>query len=104
MTQSSQKPSLYFICTVAALGGLLFGYDWVVIGGAKPFYEAFFGIADNPVMQGIAMTTANIGCLLGAMLAGALAISCYAMTLGPITWVILSPPPCSRYRILWACK
>ncbi|MBO4444619.1 MAG: sugar porter family MFS transporter [Bacteroidaceae bacterium] len=73
MTQSSKKPSLYFICTVAALGGLLFGYDWVVIGGAKPFYEAFFGIADNPVMQGIAMTTANIGCLLGAMLAGALA-------------------------------
>ena len=73
MTRSTKKPSLYFICTVAALGGLLFGYDWVVIGGAKPFYEAFFGIADSPVMQGIAMTTANIGCLVGAMLAGALA-------------------------------
>ena len=73
MKLSSKEPSLYFICTVAALGGLLFGYDWVVIGGAKPFYEAFFGIADSPVMQGIAMTTANIGCLVGAMLAGALA-------------------------------
>ena len=26
----------------AALGGLLFGYDWVVIGGAKPFFEKYF--------------------------------------------------------------
>lgn len=65
-----KKSFIYFICSVAALGGLLFGYDWVVIGGAKPFYEAFFGIADNPVMQGLAMTTANIGCLFGAMIAG----------------------------------
>lgn len=31
---------LWTIAFVAALGGLLFGYDWVVIGGAKPFYEA----------------------------------------------------------------
>ena len=55
------------------MGGLLFGYDWVVIGGAKPFYELFFGIADSPVMQGVAMTTALVGCLVGAMVAGALA-------------------------------
>ena len=68
-----KKQFLYFICSVAAMGGLLFGYDWVVIGGAKPFYEAFFGIADDPVLQGLAMTTANIGCLFGAMVAGLLA-------------------------------
>ena len=68
-----KKSFLYFICSVAAMGGLLFGYDWVVIGGAKPFYEAFFGIAGDPVLQGIAMTTANAGCLVGAMLAGMMA-------------------------------
>ena len=55
------------------MGGLLFGYDWVVIGGAKPFYELYFGISDSPVMQGIAMSTALVGCLVGAMVAGAMA-------------------------------
>lgn len=52
------------------MGGLLFGYDWVVIGGAKPFYEVYFNIDNSPAMQGLAMTTALIGCLVGAMLAG----------------------------------
>ena len=64
---------IYFICLVSAMGGLLFGYDWVVIGGAKPFYELWFGIADAPLMQGLAMTTALVGCLIGAVTAGAMA-------------------------------
>ena len=55
------------------MGGLLFGYDWVVIGGAKPFYELYFGIVDSPLMQGVAMSTALVGCLIGAMVAGAAA-------------------------------
>ena len=55
------------------MGGLLFGYDWVVIGGAKPFYELYFGISGSPVMQGVAMSTALVGCLVGAMVAGAAA-------------------------------
>ncbi|MDD6818334.1 MAG: sugar porter family MFS transporter [Prevotellaceae bacterium] len=70
---TDNKGFLYFICGVSAMGGLLFGYDWVVIGGAKPFYEQFFGISDSPLMQGLAMTTALIGCLLGAMVAGSAA-------------------------------
>ncbi len=35
----------WLISIIAALGGLLFGWDWVVIGGAKPFFEPFFGLA-----------------------------------------------------------
>lgn len=54
------------------MGGFLFGYDWVVIGGAKPFYEQYFGIANDPVMQGWAMSSALIGCLFGALSAGKL--------------------------------
>lgn len=67
------KAFIYFICIVSALGGLLFGYDWVVIGGAKPFYEVFFGITDSPEQQGLAMSIALAGCLLGAMVCGSLA-------------------------------
>lgn len=61
---------LILISLVSAMGGLLFGYDWVVIGGAKPFYEPFFDIVDSPAMQGWAMSSALIGCLVGALLAG----------------------------------
>ena len=64
---------VYFITLVSALGGLLFGYDWVVIGGAKPFYELYFGIADSPILQGLAMSVALLGCLIGAMTAGSTA-------------------------------
>ena len=71
--QESNKGFIYFICLVSAMGGLLFGYDWVVIGGAKPFYELYFSISESPLMQGVAMTTALIGCLVGAMMAGAAA-------------------------------
>ena len=71
--QKHNQGFIYFICLVSAMGGLLFGYDWVVIGGAKPFYELYFGISHSPLMQGVAMTTALIGCLAGAMVAGAAA-------------------------------
>lgn len=70
---NNSKAFFYFICMVSAMGGLLFGYDWVVIGGAKPFYELYFEISDSPLMQGVAMTTALVGCLVGAMVAGQMA-------------------------------
>jgi MFS transporter, SP family, arabinose:H+ symporter len=60
------------ISLVSAMGGLLFGYDWVVIGGAKPFYEPFFGIVGRTGLQGWAMSCALVGCLLGALISGGL--------------------------------
>jgi len=64
---------LWLICLVAAMGGLLFGYDWVVIGGAKPFYEPMFGISDDtPLWRGWAQSSALVGCLIGAVISGIL--------------------------------
>ena len=67
-----RKSYLYTISFISALGGFLFGYDWVVIGGAKPFYELFFQITDFPFMQGWVMGSAILGCLLGVMISGSL--------------------------------
>lgn len=64
---------IYFICLVSALGGFLFGYDWVVIGGAKPFYELYFHISGSSLEQGTAMSIALVGCMVGAMVCGKLA-------------------------------
>ena len=64
------QPFILGITLVSAMGGLLFGYDWVVIGGAKPFYERFFDISTSPYLQGWAMSSALIGCLVGAMVSG----------------------------------
>jgi MFS transporter, SP family, arabinose:H+ symporter len=62
---------VWAISLVAALGGLLFGYDWVVIGGAKPFYEKFFHLT-TALHVGWAMSSALIGCLIGALVSGGL--------------------------------
>jgi SP family xylose:H+ symportor-like MFS transporter len=81
---------IWTISTVAALGGLLFGWDWVVIGGAKPFFEPhfnlsavagywgqhsvarFFGLTTEAALSGWANSCALLGCLLGSLAAGAL--------------------------------
>ena len=81
---------LWFIALVAALGGLLFGYDWVVIGGAAKFYEAFFQLKDTAATVaatasvwekiranmfspiGWAQSCALLGCLAGSIGSGAL--------------------------------
>src|SRR5580658_8597632 len=81
---------IWLISVVAALGGLLFGYDWVVIGGAKQFFENYFnlqsiaqslgqfwilrlvGLGSTTGVSGFANSCALIGCLVGALVAGAL--------------------------------
>src|SRR5512142_2792164 len=62
---------VWTISLVAAMGGLLFGYDWVVIGGAKPFLEAYFALTSQAQI-GWANSCALVGCLLGSLVAGAL--------------------------------
>jgi sugar porter (SP) family MFS transporter len=59
------------VALVAAMGGLLFGYDWVVIGGAKPFFEKYFALSGE-AQVGWANSCALVGCLLGSLLSGAL--------------------------------
>ncbi len=61
---------VWFVCSVAAMGGLLFGYDWVVIGGAKPFFEKYFELRSE-VLSGWANSCALLGCLAGSLIAGA---------------------------------
>jgi sugar porter (SP) family MFS transporter len=60
---------IWLISCVAAMGGLLFGWDWVVIGGAKPFFQRYFQLTSEAQI-GWANSCALIGCLAGALIAG----------------------------------
>jgi MFS transporter, SP family, xylose:H+ symportor len=71
VTDTYNARYVWLICAVAALGGLLFGYDWVVIGGAKPFYERFFAL-DSARLVGWANSCALVGCLIGSVASGVL--------------------------------
>ncbi|MBN2578968.1 MAG: sugar porter family MFS transporter [Pirellulales bacterium] len=62
---------VWTISLVAAMGGLLFGYDWIVISGTDIFYEAYFNLTVSWII-GWAKSCAIFGCLLGAITAGAL--------------------------------
>src|SRR5689334_21133295 len=62
---------VWLISIVAAMGGLLFGWDWVVIGGAKPFFQRYFQLTSEAQI-GWANSCALLGCLAGALVAGAL--------------------------------
>lgn len=70
---SEQKGSLAYvwaISLVAALGGLLFGYDTAVISGAIGFLKQKFFL--NPAWEGWTAASALLGCVLGVSLAGPL--------------------------------
>ncbi|MCB0568917.1 MAG: sugar porter family MFS transporter [Phaeodactylibacter sp.] len=59
---------VYLLTAVAALGGLLFGYDTAVIAGAIGFLQTKFEL--TAAMKGWAASSAIIGCIFGAMFAG----------------------------------
>ena len=61
---------LYFsvLCFIAAIGGLLFGFDTAVISGANEFLKEQFDL--GPLMLGWLVSSALVGCLIGAAAGG----------------------------------
>jgi MFS family permease len=53
---------------VAALGGLLFGYDTAVIAGAQGFLQEHFALSD--LALGWVAASALVGCMLGSVMGG----------------------------------
>src|SRR5215468_1793538 len=62
--------SFYFIAGIAALGGLLFGYDTGVISGALLFIRETFAL--SPTMQGMVVAIVLAGAAVGSTVAGTL--------------------------------
>ena len=73
MSNDEKTSSLYVarVCVVAALGGLLFGYDTGVIAGAIGFLETHFNL-DPSFQKGWVAASALIGCTIGVSIAGLL--------------------------------
>lgn len=61
---------VWLLASVAALGGLLFGYDTAVISGAIGYMEQHWHL--DSVVKGWAASSALVGCIVGAMFAGVL--------------------------------
>jgi len=59
---------LIFISIVAALGGLLFGFDIAIITGAGPYLVETFEL--NNIQEGWAYSSLLFGCIIGAAVAG----------------------------------
>lgn len=59
------------IAAVAALGGLLFGFDTAVIAGTLSPLKSYFHLGDAAI--GLLVASASIGCIPGAFFAGRLA-------------------------------
>jgi len=64
----SQKNYVMFISAIAALGGLLFGFDTAVISGTTPFIKPFFGL--NDIWLGWTVSSLLFGCIIGVISAG----------------------------------
>jgi SP family galactose:H+ symporter-like MFS transporter len=61
---------VYFAVAVAAIGGLLFGYDTGVVSGAILFITRQFSLSS--MMEEIVVSAVLVGAILGASLGGAL--------------------------------
>src|SRR5512137_1490358 len=58
-----------FVTVVAALGGLLFGFDTAIVAGATRYLKDQFALTS--FQEGWAVSVVLIGCMFGAGLAGA---------------------------------
>src|SRR5580698_6131228 len=65
------KGYVILIAAVAALGGLLFGFDTAVIAGTLKYLTHHFQLTDSSL--GLIVAAASIGCIPGALVAGRLA-------------------------------
>ncbi len=68
---SHHTANAVLISVVAAIGGFLFGFDTAVINGAVDALSGAFDL--SPGLTGFAVSSALLGCALGAWFAGSLA-------------------------------
>ncbi|MEI6047993.1 MAG: sugar porter family MFS transporter [Bacteroidota bacterium] len=61
---------LYFICLIATMGGLMFGFDIAIISGAVPYIQPYFGW--NELQLGWGVSSLLVGAIIGAFGSGAL--------------------------------
>jgi len=61
---------LYFICLIATMGGLMFGFDVAIISGAVPFIQPYFGW--NELQLGWGVSSLLLGAIIGAFGSGVL--------------------------------
>jgi MFS transporter, SP family, arabinose:H+ symporter len=67
---NGSKSYTLLVSVIAAVGGLLFGYDNGVVAGALPFFSKHFAL-DN-IKEGLSVSNLVIGAILGAIFAGML--------------------------------
>jgi sugar porter (SP) family MFS transporter len=67
----SNLPFLLFICISSALGGLLWGFDAIVISGTINPVKAQFSL--SPAMEGFFVSSGLLGAVMGSAIAGWLA-------------------------------
>jgi SP family arabinose:H+ symporter-like MFS transporter len=65
------KTYLYFICLIATMGGLMFGFDVAIISGAVPFIQPYFGWSELQLGWGV--SSLLVGAIIGAFGSGILA-------------------------------
>jgi sugar porter (SP) family MFS transporter len=68
MTKSTNSVYLSFICLIATMGGLMFGFDISIISGAVPFIQPYFGW--NELQLGWGVSSLLVGAIVGAFGSG----------------------------------